>query len=470
MKKAPAALLNKIFSLSPIAMCLLTLEEKEIAIANNAFFELVGYSQDQIENALLQDLIYKKDFLKVVRRIDCLAEDNYVYEELRILSRGKSCKDVEIVIRKISHNKKMYFLCTFHDISCFKESDRNLRNKIQEEHEKTVKTVKGIIRNRLFLEKIHVAPVFLREIRKCKETDTLVQKVVHLMCHSSGLQYASANILLIEGDFLQVKYSNTSQPLQRFHLQKQHKLAQVFRGEKKIFIEDTGEITVAIPSENENQGVLQIFLNEKERSLIEANKNLIQSHADLVECLAQYIGLLLYNMQSNSQINVQSHHGIKLLHKEIQAKMSTEQDFCIMQIHWRSFDNDLLEYLEHIESIHNILTKNILSFKPTGSTLFYVGQQDFFLLVSTKLISSESAEAEKIYRKLTQESYTIQNDNVSPKIAIAVRKVQIKKKPSPRAILISLLKCIKKAKENNNVFIWDGEVKPVRQRVKRKLQ
>ncbi|BBM82366.1 PAS domain S-box protein [Candidatus Uabimicrobium amorphum] len=468
MKKVPAALLNKIFTLSPIAMCLLTIEKKQIAFANQAFFELVGYSQEDVENTSLQDLIYKKDFRKIVKRIDCLPDDNYVYEELRILSKGKSCKDIEIAIRKIAHSKKHYFLCTFHDISCFKESDRNLQSKIQEEQEKTLKTVKGIIRNRLLLEKIHVAPVLLREICKCKDVDTLAQKTVKLMCHGSGLQYASVNILLAEGEFLQVKHSNTSQPLQKFHLQKQHKFAQVFRGETKISSEETGEITVAIPSPVDSLGVLQIFLSEKERSLIETNSNLLQSHLDLVECLAQFIGLILHNLQRSSQISLQSHHGIVLLQKELATKISAEEDFCIMQIHWSSFDEDLLNYLQDMEELHGELSKNILSFKPTGSILFNVGQKDFFLIVPSKLIRSESAEAENIYRKLTQESYVVNENTIQPKIAVAARTID--EEVEPRDILISLLHCIDESKKKSSVFIWDGKVKPVRQRVKRKLQ
>ena len=87
MKKASAALLQKIFSLSSIPMCLLFDLKEEIQLSNQAFCKLCGYNAKEIVEIKLQDLIYKKDFVKIVRRINRLDDDRYIFEELRILGK-----------------------------------------------------------------------------------------------------------------------------------------------------------------------------------------------------------------------------------------------------------------------------------------------------------------------------------------------------------------------------------------------
>ena len=143
--------------------------------------------------------------------------------------------DIAITISKIKHDKKDYFLCTLNDIGSYKETTRNLQEKIEQEREKLTTTIKSIIRTQKLFEKLHIMPSFFREMWQCKEEEVLIQKIVHLMCHASGLQYSSTTVLLSDGEFLQVKSSSTPQPLQRFHLEKQHRLAQAFRKEEKLF-------------------------------------------------------------------------------------------------------------------------------------------------------------------------------------------------------------------------------------------
>lgn len=465
MKKASAALLQKIFSQSSIPMCLLFNIKEEIKLTNQAFCKLSGHSSIEIQKIKLQDLIYKKDFVKITCRIDCLENDSYIFEELRILGKKKSCVDIAITITKIEHDKINYLLCTFYDIGCFKEINQCLHEKIDKEREKLTTTIKSIIRTQQLLEKLHVMPSFFKEIWKCKDSEFLSQKIVHLMCHETGLKYSAATILLIDDEFLEVKSSSQTQALQRFHLEKQHKLAQVFREGKKLFFPKTGELTVAINSPEGKEGVLQIFLNEKERVLLEENENLLQPHLDLLECFAEFFGMFLCHLRQSSE-GIKFHRGVDILKEE----MNKKEDFSLMHIRWSNFYECIIKYAKKTELLREEVAKNILSFKPTGSNLFYVGEQDFFLLVPSHLIRSEKVEAQKMHRKLLQKNYILDEKEI--RIAISMGVIKKTEQKSNEDLLCLLLECVEESHKKNGetIYTWNDKIQPVRQRSNKKLE
>ena len=463
MKKTSAALLQKIFSLSSIPMCLLLDIKKEIQLSNQAFCKLSGYSEEEMAKIKLQDLIYKKDFVKIVRRIDRLDNDRYIFEELRVLGKGTSCVDIAITISKINHDKKHYFLCTLYDVGAYKETTRGLQEKIDQEREKFSTTIKSIIRTQKLFEKLHIMPSFFREMWNCKEEEVLIQKIVHLMCHASGLQYSATTILLSEGEFLQVKSSSEPQPLQRFHLKKQHRLAQVFRGEEKLFSPETGEFCIAIISPQGTEGVLQVFLNEKERILLVENENLVQPHLDLLECFAEFLGILLHHLRSSSR-GTTIYKDVSQLKEEMEKRESV----VLMQIRWSNYYECVVDYTEKVEVLHNEITKNILSFKPTGSQLYHVGEKDFFLLIPSHLTHSEKSEAQKIHRKLLNGNYTLGDEDLELVISMGVIKKKASK--SSEELLHLLLKCIEKADKKSLIYAWDKKIQLVKQRSRKKLE
>ena len=100
--------------------------------------------------------------------------------------------------------------------------------------------------------------------------------------------------------------------------------------------------------------------------------------------------------------------------------------------------------------------------------MYYVGEQDFFLLVPSHLIHSEKSEAQKIHRKLLQGNYTIDDNNIS--ISISMGVIQKIPKKTNEELLNLLLKCIEKANKKDLIYTWDKKLLLVKQRSRKKLE
>ena len=290
---------EQVFAHLPEAACIFEKNARTILAVNQAFERLTGYEAVELTTGqfVLENIVYKRDFKTIYRRLSGMPEGICLRDEVRLLNKDNGLREVEVAISKLSASRKAWFLCVLNDIGVRKDKERDLQDKISQERQKVGDAAKNILRTQNLLEKLHTLPVFWRELWKSQQVAELLEKAVHLLCHRSGLNYFEVAIFLKKGDYLELGYANRECVLRRFHLNKQHKFAQVARNEKKVAWDDTGEFILPMCSPQGIEGILQATLEETERVLVMENDALKQAHGDLLETICEFLGLMLSNFR-----------------------------------------------------------------------------------------------------------------------------------------------------------------------------
>ena len=266
-----------VFAKIPDPICILEKNFRKFLETNEAFTSLTGYSYEELQNISLLDIVYKRDLKNLEKRLSCM-HNQHLRGELRILSKSRVLKELEIAIQALSIEDEEIYICIFRDIGSRKELERQLRQKLSRERQKVIDTAKSLLQGNHLMEKIHSLPVFFKELWESNTLSDLAKKTVSILCHPSRFNYACVSFFLIDGNMLKLEYSNRECALKRFNLQKQHRFAQVARNEKNIMSDAKGEYVLPIISNHGVEGVIQIIFQETERVLFEQSQSLKKKH------------------------------------------------------------------------------------------------------------------------------------------------------------------------------------------------
>ncbi len=474
MAKSKNGVSNDIFDGLPIAICVVDAKSLAIQKLNPAFESLTQFEESKLveEKKKLEDIIYKKDLKKLTQRLEHLEEDQHIEAELRIITKKRGGMEVVVTIKKQTTKKKSSLLCTFRNIEAQREFEQELRDKLEEEKRKAGETVKGIIQTKQLLEKLYRAPNVLRELWSCQKEQNLLDKMVAMMCHEKGLNYANATILLKEGDYLVVRAAHKKQALHRFNLSKDHKFAQVFRGEKKIVSESTGEYSLPILSPAGGEGIIQVILNEKERNLISESDALKTAHRNLIQLVSQSLGYSLFSIRNSLSSKSTFQHNMVSVVEDITSKMEAKEEFYILWIDIDNFSSMLSEYeTSLIDLILPQVAESLHEYKSPGNLLTQVGDDEFLLMIPSNFHKTIDLEAKQLERKLQQIDLENEGKKVKLTFSIGAASYQAQDDVTAQEILLQAGNCLKASQKigGDRIFLWDGSPQEVPKRVSRRL-
>ncbi len=280
---------NKFFPY-PTPMAVVKKENWKVQEINLAFQYWTGYTLTELQQNKNEwsNIIYKKDLKNIFARLQHSDGTQHLEVNLRLMTKNNGAKEAEVFIQCLDAETLLF---VFHDIQIHKEIERELRDKIAQEQNRTAETAKNLLRTYVLLKRLNQLPLFCYELENLTNNREFEKHIIELLCQENGLGYVSAAIFWIEGEHLQLSYSKGEYPLHRFHLNKNHKLSKLARGEKNILLENSGEIALPISFQNNIMGILHIKLCETECSFVE-DKTLFQANADILQNIAQWIGLM----------------------------------------------------------------------------------------------------------------------------------------------------------------------------------
>jgi PAS domain S-box-containing protein len=375
-----------------------------IVEANPAFVAWTGYTAEELSRTSLEKLVYKKDFRNLQQRLCIMEKEQHLCDDIRLLAKDHALKEAEVMICKIRMNGKHLYLCLWRDQSARKDREAELRQKASQEQSKAAAMAQNILPFGQMLEKLRTLPICLQELGKCTTIAASMEKAVSLMCHQQGCHYAHAAVLLRQGDYLELACASRPWPIRRFHLQKQHKLAQVAREGKTMMADEGAQYIVPITSALGNVGVLLVECSETERLLVQKNENLRQFHNFFLESLAAILGLW-----------------VEHLHLQAERQNSQERDALTGHYQRGYFFSKLSGYVERREvlalvvlTLHHPLgglwekedaavrafATLLDQYKPAQSLIAYTASREFAVIVPHASLAEVSSWAEQLRRKV----------------------------------------------------------------------
>ena len=461
-----------IFAKNPEPACILDSESHKIIEVNAAFEKLTGYSKTELCQGQVEfdKIAYKRDLQNIKQRLKHLQNER-LRGELRMLTKQRGLREVEIAMQSIVWGDKTMLICTLHDIGLHKELAEQLREKITQEHEKTMETAKRILRMKKLLVKLNRLPLFFQELWECDSATVAIEKAVNLLAHEKWLRYSSVAIFRVDGDYLHLAYANKEQALRRFNLKKQHKFAQVARGEKKIIAIETGEYTLPIVSPERTEGVCQIFLEETERILLAGNEYLRQAYWDLLQSFGQFFGLLLAYFRRQCQLEhyrwqepTMTVYNFTYLWKKLAEYLAAQSSCALILLRFHQLEIDSIALVEEYLQKWALLLQQ---YSPKNSLVAASGLYEFAILTEETSGDRLIEWARDLKKLLTKNAPSAA---VSAGMAIHASEDNGQRPVWERALL-----CLNNAMEQQGITIyyWDSENsrgKEITDRIRTKLE
>lgn len=457
------------FQKHPDPTCILDSKCKKIMEVNEAFVRFSGYSEkDLLKNVAIEDILYTKDLNNIRQRIRHL-QDQCVRQEVRLLTKERNLKEIDVAITKVLSSKKVLYICSFHDITHQKEAEKELQSKLSEEKDKISETAKKILQLQQFLPKLKSACEIFDNLRNPKPLKDLLHHITTILCHKKYFGYSHACIFLVNGDYLEIVSSSKEQPLKRFHLKKQHRFALVARKENEIANLSTGEFVVAMESFQGVEGVLQVYLGEKERILLEESEQLQLAHENILRIIAATLGHSIRLQNSSVQQQPEydpltNLHTLKSTYEYIEKLSANKESYAIIL-----FDIDQFSHISFPKQISLIQETALLfkQFQPEKSTVGYLGFDRFIVILKEKYSEVAVECAERLKKRIEKE---LPAHFTHPTMSGSVVFCDPKLNSTPDASWKKVIQTLHKAKnQGNSIFYWQQDSHKVAKRTSTKL-
>lgn len=290
---------------SPDAILILDSTRTRALAANVLFFQLLGqdFADWHTRPFRLLDCIHPDDHTRFLETGSPGQEDSQGLN-LRFIDENHEVIPVEAHARKIGSGEASKWVYFFRPIESRRILEKKLQDEIDQQKRRTVEAVKSSLRIYQVTEKMRATPKLSTFLLDVQDEQDLFLRATEFL-RSEGLNYQEIAFFLCDGEILRLRYSTTDRFRKNYHLRKKNKYA--------IFLEDGTQ-----PSEKEDTclvrirvkdkvlGILEVQLDPRERIFFSENSLVERWHQDILETIAEMLGLCLENIRLYEELRLQS--------------------------------------------------------------------------------------------------------------------------------------------------------------------
>ena len=444
---------ENIFYKNPVPFFVLKEKTFKISEFNSAFEHLIGYPKNEISKLELDKVFYKKDINSIKKRLKHnIKNHQHLSGNIRLITKKGVLKELEIAVQRIKYETSQMLLCSLLDVTSHKEQAQEFKEKAAIEHEKAFKTAQKLLGMEQIIEKLNHFPSLNKDISNFKSIQHFINEVTIFITSQTKLNYNFVAFFLIEDNYLKLVSTNKECALHQFDLQKNHRFAQVARGEKKIIAGSKGEYVVPIKSGGQKKGVMQVFLEEEDYIVIVENTYLQGVHWNLLESVANHVGFIIdyfelledkkYYKEHNSLTGTYNYN---YLTNMLEGYVKNEKSFTMFLFkinHLNLFD---INSKKKLMQLINILEEN----KPKASALTAISNEQLALIIPEEELENHLAWGRDINIKL--------KDQID-QLAVFIGTCKYSGNDI-KEFWNNIYSCISKSIKNNsnNLFYWDNE-------------
>lgn len=404
---------------SPDAMAILGGDRQQLLAANLLFIQLLGLDLDQRddeEGHRLLNCLHPDDHH---RFLQCLMDEREESAaiDVRLIGRDNDVIPVSACARRLAvQDGQLRWVAFFREVESVRQLEKQLQAEIEQQKRRTVEAVKSSLRIYQLTEKMRATPRLSTFLLEVQSEDDLYARASEFL-RSDGLNYVEVAFLLLEGNTLKLRSSTGERMAHKYDLRELNKYALFLqRGEQPVGEDDT--CLVKIRAKDRVLGVLEVIMDSRERMFFNENRLIERWHQDILETIAEMLGLALENIRLYEELRQQSvmdgltgtynrHFLVTQLEKEIERTARHGRPLSLIFVDVDGFKgvNDLHGHAQGDAVLREISAVLLDAMRSTDYVCRYGGDEFVIILPETDLSAAE-AKAERLRSRIDTLEFT----------------------------------------------------------------
>ncbi|MCE9581413.1 MAG: diguanylate cyclase [Planctomycetes bacterium] len=280
-------------------------ESQTIALVNDAWLRLLGYSRSQVAGGRLrvEDIVADESRDRVAEKRASRKSVPSERYELRVKAADGGKKPVEVSVQRLKIQGREMVIGTMRDLTKQEKMKRDLTERATDAMRKTLEIY-------ALTEKIKNVPKLTPVLLSSVDEDDVLSRAAKILTQKPGLSYASASVYLIDGHALVQRYPLPGPRTgpSRFDMTKGHRLARIARGEETAVDWTSTSIAIPLPGREGVIGVLEVALDAKETEVLvgQGDHTVRSEYQNLLLSIAQILALSIENLRLYNVVKEQS--------------------------------------------------------------------------------------------------------------------------------------------------------------------
>jgi diguanylate cyclase (GGDEF)-like protein/PAS domain S-box-containing protein len=291
---------------------------------NPAMCELLGYTREQLVEArrpvATSSIIHSADREKVAldRSVVRTPGDSGV-ARFRIVRPDGEVRHLEVLFSLIRYMGRLVHVGSARDVSEQVKLEIKLRNESEFNREltlaaqqnakdaqkKSLEVLEANTRVGALSEVLRAIPLLTKRLLELSELNEVFKETALTMVNDA--QFSSCAVMLKDEEGkLEVKYANPFRNTTTLQVKETPLIARVLGGEEGLVVDEVGTHFAAIRAGTVMRGLLQVGLPKNLQRFYAGHKPIQQSIRDLVNTIADFLGVVISNHENLERIKQQS--------------------------------------------------------------------------------------------------------------------------------------------------------------------
>lgn len=397
-------------------------QERMAAAANLSFVQMLGLELCDLDGTSfgLTEIVHPDDQYRLLH-FDEYPDDEAF--EVRFIGVGNEIVPASASARSF-HGADGCDYCVyfFRHTENIRLLERRLQDEIETQKRRTVEAVRSSLRIYQLTEKMRATPKLSTVLLEVQSEEDVYTGATEFL-QSEGLNYVDVAFYLYEGDHLRLRHGTRGNFPERHDLSVESKYRTFLDDGTQPSGDDDSRLAT-VGAKGGLTGVMEVVLDPRERHFLSENRLVERWHHDILETIAEMLGLCLENIRLYEELRLQTimdaltgtynrHFLVGQMEKEVERTARTARPLSLIFIDVDGFKevNDTYGHAQGDLALQEISRELLDAVRTTDFVCRYGGDEFVLILPETDMESAE-ARAEGLRERIESLPFTSIDESV----------------------------------------------------------
>ncbi|MEM7168505.1 MAG: GGDEF domain-containing protein [Planctomycetota bacterium] len=414
---------------APDSILIVDSQEQLATAANLSFVQMLGLDLCDMDGISFQlrELVHPDDQHRMLHFDEYPDEETFEVRFIGvsndIVAASASARSFKTVDGR-EHN--VYF---FRHTENIRALEQRLQDEIETQKRRTVEAVRSSLRIYQLTEKMRATPKLSTVLLEVQSENDVFEGATAFL-QSEGLNYSGVAFYLHDGDLLRQRHGTDGDFPETRPLNEDSKYRRFLDTGEQPSGDDDSRLA-SITTKGGLTGIMEVVLDPRERHFLSENRLVERWHHDILETIAEMLGLCLENIRLYEELRLQTimdaltgchnrHFLVSQMEKEVERTARTGRPLSLIFIDVDGFKevNDTYGHAQGDLALQEISRELLVAVRTTDFVCRYGGDEFVLILPETDMESAE-ARAEGLRERIESLDFTPIDESV-PTGAVAL--------------------------------------------------